>query len=113
MKKISIPKKFYDDHVARELPAPPIIRELSRLYEIDADHEHMVELINDCRFYCDPYGPEEGSWKKAARALRRSLLSKTFRCEHQPPALGPGVSFTSNRQIRGWSAIFLPGGVIP
>ena len=53
-KIIRIPKAFYIDHtVQRELPAPPILKETSRHYYIDADHPDASELRDDADFYTD------------------------------------------------------------
>jgi len=71
--EIAIPKGFYDDHVMRELPAPPVVKENARRYIIDSTHPDMAELVDDCAFYCHPHGPEMGSWKSAAFGLRRTL----------------------------------------
>jgi len=70
-KAIAIPRRFYDDHVERDLPAPPIIKDTRRGYIIDGDSEHLDELLNDARFYADPYGPDRQppGLKKAAKSL--------------------------------------------
>ena len=51
MRLIKIPQRFYDDHVERDLPAPDVVRETSRHYWIDAESEHLQELLNDAEFY--------------------------------------------------------------
>ena len=51
-----IPKVFYDDHVARDLPSPTILHETKRHYWIDRDHPDTPELLNDARHYSDCAG---------------------------------------------------------
>ena len=45
METIKITKLFYDDHVDRDLPAPAIVRETKRHYFIDANSEHLDDLL--------------------------------------------------------------------
>ena len=59
MTVVSIPRRFYDDHVDRNLPAPPVLTDAElihwgsrvgttkRQYRIDADHPDAAELLND------------------------------------------------------------------
>ena len=54
METIKIPKLFYGDHVDRDLPAPAIVRETKRHYFIDANSEHLNELLDDAGHYGDP-----------------------------------------------------------
>jgi hypothetical protein len=58
MRLITIPPSFYDDHIERDLPAPPIIRQVRGRYEIDADHADAAELLDDARHYASPNGPD-------------------------------------------------------
>jgi len=68
METIKITKCFYQDHVERDLPAPAIVRETKRHYFIDANSEHLDELLADAAFYADPWSypdAEFGSWLAA------------------------------------------------
>jgi len=80
METIKITKCFYQDHVERDLPAPAIVRETKRHYFIDANSEHLDELLADAEFYADPFNyshAEFGSWLAAlvrsARATERAI----------------------------------------
>ena len=78
-KLIRIPKTFYQDHVDRDLPAPPIVRETKRHYWIDATSEHVDELLSDASHHGDPacFDFEVGSYLGAlilsARATERAI----------------------------------------
>lgn len=51
MSVIRITKRFYDDHVDRDLDAPKIIRSSKRYYWIDTKDKNFVELHADAIFY--------------------------------------------------------------
>jgi hypothetical protein len=74
---IRIPKIFYDDHVGRECPAPPILRETNRHYWIDTTHADYAELINDAEFYEDIQGFDKDAYCfcYAARAMLKAVRS--------------------------------------
>lgn len=73
---VRIPRAFYDDHVWRDLPAPPIVRATARHYWIERDHPALPELLSDARhhvseaMYFDPPRPDLAS---SARATARAL----------------------------------------
>lgn len=80
METIKITKCFYEDHVARDLPAPAIVRETKAHYFIDANSEHLSELLSDAAFYADPWSypdAEFGSWLaglvRSAKATERAI----------------------------------------
>ena len=60
---IKIPKRFYEDHVERDLPAPQILKETNQHFFIDFHSEHLMELLSDASYYADPesYGAVFGS----------------------------------------------------
>lgn len=66
---IRIPRSFYDDHLDRDLPAPPPVRETKRHVWIETTHPDMEELVNDAEFYADPWGPDEAPQVVAAAKL--------------------------------------------
>lgn len=68
-----IPRAFYDDHVARDLLAPPELNRTGRHVWIDTAHPAMSELLSDARFYADPYGPDTPGLRAAAKALLKAL----------------------------------------
>jgi hypothetical protein len=55
---IIIPKGFYRDHVERDLPAPPIVRETKAAIWIDPTHPDYAELLDDANHYAHPWGPD-------------------------------------------------------
>jgi hypothetical protein len=77
MRLIRIPKVFYNDHVARDLPAPPIERKTRRHYYIDCDHPHIGELEDDAVHYSDATtwgnGIEQGGIERSARATLNAI----------------------------------------
>lgn len=51
---MKIPKRFYIDHIERDLEAPDILRETKHHYYIDASQrEALAELLSDADFYAD------------------------------------------------------------
>ena len=48
---IRIPRKFYDDHVERDLGAPSILRVTKYHYFIDALSPYLEELLSDAEYY--------------------------------------------------------------
>lgn len=72
-REVRIPRGFYDDHLDRDLDAPPVLKTTSRGYVIDADHPDMAELRNDAEHYAGN-GNDAPLWlKSAAAALLRAL----------------------------------------
>lgn len=69
-----VPKKFYDDHVGRDLPAPPVVRATGRHLYIDDAHHDFPELVADAQYYANPWGPDEcPDIVRAAKALLKAL----------------------------------------
>jgi hypothetical protein len=58
METIKIPKRFYDDHCDRELDAPAVVRETKAHYFIDANSEHLAELLDDAEYYGGDAAPD-------------------------------------------------------
>ena len=80
MKTIKIPKKFYDDHQERDLPAPAIVKNLSKHYLIDqVESAEIAELLSDAMHYSDCAEWWEGSIgmqssaRATAKAIRKAL----------------------------------------
>lgn len=48
---IRITKRFYNDHIDRDLEAPEPVRESKRYYWIDTEDKHFDELHADAIFY--------------------------------------------------------------
>lgn len=76
---IKIPKLFYDDHFARDLPSPKIYKITKTNYYIDKADEHISELFDDADYYCDVMQINEmrgliSSAKATKKALQKYIL---------------------------------------
>jgi predicted amidohydrolase YtcJ len=78
---VRVPKRFYQDHIERECPAPPIVRETKRHLFVNGESPHCAELLNDARYYTDM---DDGNWTdpvsmrpiiNSAWATKRALLA--------------------------------------
>lgn len=56
---IRIPRRFYDDHVDRDLEAPEVLKATKSHYWIDALSPHLDELLSDADYYADSVGDME------------------------------------------------------
>ena len=73
---IRIPRKFYDDHVERDLEAPEPVRENSRSVWIDTDHPDFAELVSDAKYYAEDtqgWCHDSIHWVYAARRLLTAI----------------------------------------
>ena len=60
---MDLPTRFFDDHLSRDLSAPPVVKQLARTVrvEVDPGHPGWVDLLSDARHYAadlgetDPY----------------------------------------------------------
>jgi hypothetical protein len=81
MGTIKITKMFYLDHVARDLPAPPIVKETKSHIWIDATDTRLNELWADASFYADShsFGVDFGSnlvaLVRSAKATEKAITS--------------------------------------
>ncbi len=80
MEAIKITKKFFEDHIMRDLPAPPVIKETKSHIWIDATSEHLSELLSDADFYADPlsyadaeFGSDLSALVKSAKATKLAI----------------------------------------
>jgi len=79
-KMIRVNRFFYDDHIERELPAPPVLRENRTHYWIDPTHHDAAELLSDADYYADAEGFDFEAWDdgrrivNGAKQTRRALL---------------------------------------
>ena len=78
---IKIPYGFYEDHVARDLPAPTPVKETKTHLWIDTHDPNFAELVSDARFYAEsPQGWDWESWRihgNQARALIRAIRKQS------------------------------------
>ncbi len=70
MRLVRIPWYFCQDHLDRCLPTPEWHKATKAHVWIDLDDPATPELLDDARFYCDPYGP--GADDPEYRGLRAS-----------------------------------------
>ena len=70
---LKLPRRFFDDHVERELPAPTVVRQTQRHVWIRQDDPNLPELVNDADFHADGLAPDCLWISLAARALLRAL----------------------------------------
>ncbi|MEP0149975.1 hypothetical protein [Roseibium sp.] len=68
-----IPPFFYNDHVERDLPAPPILKVFRQRYLIDTDHPDFDELVDDARHYANDGTDADPVLARTARALLKAL----------------------------------------
>jgi len=81
MGTIKITKMFYLDHVERDLPTPPIVKETNSHIWIDATSEHLNELWADASFYADShsfdteFGSNLAALVRSAKATEKAITS--------------------------------------
>tara|TARA_R100001086_G_scaffold221416_1_gene138547 strand:+ start:2252 stop:2521 length:270 start_codon:yes stop_codon:yes gene_type:complete len=80
MQAIKITKTFYEDHIMRDLPAPPVVKKTKSHIWIDATSEHLSELLDDADYYADPesygraeFGSHLAALIKSAKATKRAI----------------------------------------
>lgn len=77
---IRIPIQFFEDHHARALPTPEIVRDTRRHYFISADDPHLESLRSDAEFYADRWGPD-APWLKVSARATVAAIEKALRQE--------------------------------
>lgn len=73
-----LPPAFYDDHVARALPAGVVVKSTARSVWVELDAEAFAELRSDAVYYRDEmtvagFGPEGFGLVGSARATVKAL----------------------------------------
>lgn len=71
-----IPRAFYDDHVARALPAGTIVREKRKTIVVDMDDDEARELLDDAKHYA---GAPAGYWEGVSMGLISSARATAKR----------------------------------
>ena len=66
-----LPKKFYDHHDYRDLPAGVVERSTNQHVFVWLSHIDNTELISDAQYYADPDGPP--GYVASARSMLRAL----------------------------------------
>ena len=70
---IRLPIKFYQDHQARDLPAPVALNRTKRHVDVAADDPALPELISDARHYADPVGFDPHIQRTVCRSAQALL----------------------------------------
>lgn len=68
---VRIPRKFYDDHWARDLPTPVEQHGTKQWAWIKRNDPAIGELICDAKYYASTGGPD--GWGASAKALLKAL----------------------------------------
>lgn len=50
---VRIPRRFFEDHVARDLPTPAVVKETKRHVWVDPHDPAIGELLSDARYYAE------------------------------------------------------------
>ena len=67
---VVLTRRFYDDHVERDLPAGTVLAQNPRTVRVELDRAAYDELLDDARHYADPesgFGPEFAGLVASAR----------------------------------------------
>lgn len=72
-KLVRIPARFYDDHQSRDLDTPRCHKFTRTHVWIDPADPAVPELLDDARYYTDPYGP--GAECPGLRASARATVA--------------------------------------
>ena len=65
---IKLPKRFFRDHVERDLPTPQVISETAQHFIVDRDDPAMPELLDDAKHYATGGTDQSGNLHLAAAA---------------------------------------------
>ncbi len=77
-----LPKRFYDDHVARDLDAGALIAEHRKQYEVSLDLAAFDELLSDAEYYADP-----SFYHELRQSMGRDALNLVTSARHTVTAL--------------------------
>jgi hypothetical protein len=73
---IKLPKRFFCDHLERDLPTPTVVKANKTHLWIGSDDGALPELLNDAQFYADmawDMGSEYMGLAASARATVRAI----------------------------------------
>lgn len=73
-----IPRRFYDDHAARDLPSGTITRSTKTHHHVELNNDDHAELLSDARHYADAsngWSPELFGLCASARATVKALTA--------------------------------------
>lgn len=77
---ITIGRKFWDDHISRDLAIPTVVRETAHrvTFLVDPDSDGFIELYSDAEFYSDEvdsFDPEYAALGKAALRVANAMYT--------------------------------------
>lgn len=76
MSAVRIPRRFYEDHLWRDLPTPIALRETKRHVWIDSEDEAVIDLLSDAEHHAEEamhFDPPMPGLASSARATVRAL----------------------------------------
>ena len=73
---VDLPPVFYDDHVARELPAGRELKRTKRLVTVQLSLADFDELMNDAEHYAHADGPSGYDGETGLRASARATIKR-------------------------------------
>lgn len=84
---VDLPPTFYLDHVARDLPAGRVVKELVKKVRVELDQAGYDDLLDDAEHYCSDYTDWELQGLVASARATVAALRKVER----PATAGPVV----------------------
>ena len=78
MQTIKVPAKFANDHMNRcrgQAGKIESIEPKGRSVILTLDDEALANLVNDARYYADPFGPDEGNEFGLQASAKRLLAA--------------------------------------
>ena len=65
---VKLPRAFFDDHAARDLPTPAVVRSTKTYVIVQTNDPAWSDLIHDAEHYASPDGPGQ-PWKRQAESM--------------------------------------------
>lgn len=82
LKTINVSRKFYEDHVARDCPAPVAVRTMRHLVAIEVVQDAgWWDLLSDAVYYSDIDGFDDDGIPAAARTVAAKMRAATAEVE--------------------------------
>jgi len=74
---IDLPTRFYDDHVARDLPAGQVVKHLARTTRVALTDDDLLEVLSDAEHYASltPWDFNEAGLVASAAATARRITT--------------------------------------
>ena len=91
---IRIPRRFFDDHLDRDLPTPIPVRESARHVWLDSEDGDLGELLNDANYYSHDVDAAPPGVVLSARATVRAVR-ECYGLEDPPTGERAGLPVTA------------------